>query len=112
MVGEPDGPMRLRIYELLKIRIIQMSRYSHKLRFAALHFVNPDEYEGIRSSPGVGERENVLKQFALLLISRTNKRILISFEIERVALAFVQQPLDQLSVHGCHRSVFQRRVGR
>lgn len=93
-VAELDGATGLRVDELLEVRVVEMVCDAEDGGASALLVLDAEEDVGVVLAEGVCEGEDVLDDFALLVVGCSDEGILGLFEVERGALVFPEECFD------------------
>lgn len=95
LVGELDGAVGFAVDELLEVGVVGVVGDAGDGAFACL-FGDAEEDVRVGGAWGVGEADDVFDDFALLLGCCFCEGVLVSFDVEGVALGFVEELFDAL----------------
>jgi hypothetical protein len=85
--------------ELLERMVGQMVRNANNDASTSLHVLDANQDVGVRTPPCVRESDDILGQFGPLVVTGSVELVLIAFEVEGYPFVFVQQSLEQISLH-------------
>jgi len=101
VVAELDGAIGFRVDELLEAGVVEMVSDAEDGGASVWLVVDAEEDVGVVASEGVGEGEDVLDDFAFLVVGGDGEGVLRLFEVERGALVFPEECFDGVG-EGCH----------